>query len=525
MNIEDQRLPVGPLDRVGLIKDLSPEQIPDGGMQATQDVRLLNGRLMALYGYAKFVSTVLQSSDGRVMHGTELLTEELSRFLFVTTLTKSYYYNTGTGAFVDIQDSSFTGTASDIFSTDTAYGYLVIANGIDAARKWSGSGAISTLGGMTDCEPGSITCIPKILRSFADFVIALNNEEGGNQIPTGVRWNKKGVLETWKNDAVTGAGQAGSAELNDTPAEIMNGVQLNNFLVIYKEDSIYLMSYVGVPVIFNFTKVVTTRGLLASRAVANMGAYHYFLSDDDFYMFDGYNLRGIGAGIKDFFFNDVHPEYRKRVQAVVFKLYGEIWWAYPSTESSGDFDKVLIYSYRTNTWTIALLDDATSLFFYLRQNDLTWATVPDLTWEEQTQRWNDVQFFTSTQALLFGTSDSYIMRHGLIYTKDGAAYTKSATTKLHDCNKPGVIKRLKSVQFACDAPALTNMQVYVGSCNNPGDDITWSAAFDLVTGHGAPKIDVDISAIYFCLKFSSVGSNDPWQVAGYQLITEGEAMQ
>lgn len=511
-----QPFPISPQDLIGILKDYSPEQVPDGGWQDGRNVRFINGRVKAMPGYQKLNAAAVQAgASKRIMHGDEFLLSNGAIDLAILTLTKLYYWDPVGLTYTDKTGSfSFTGTINDFFMTDVGFNLMLICNGVDAAKKWAGSGGnIATLGGLSTAAPSGGAVIPHVLRPFQGFLVAINNQEDGAANPTRIRWSKIGQAEIWVND-VNGVGQAGYNDINDSPAPAYNGFQIGNSLAIYKEDSIYLMTYVGLPAVFNFRRVIFGRGLLAPRAVVPMGSVHMFLSDDDFYIFDGAQITPVGGWIRDYFFNDLNPLYANRVQAVLFKQFGEVWWIYPSVSSTGDFDKVLIYSYRKKTWTFAQFS-ASALFLYTLQQDYSWNTIPDLAWTLQTFRWSDIQLTADSALMMLGDTNGFVYNHTFVYDQDGAAYTKQAISKLYDFKMPGVHKRLQRVQFSADQFALTNLQVYVGTAENPSDTITWNGPYTLQTGHGQPYISVDLTGVYFAFRFESVGKNDPWEVMSF----------
>lgn len=513
------------MDKVGVVRDLSPEQISDGGWYDISNVRLRNGKAIALPGYQDFVDGAVQvGTEKRIMHGDTLLLQSGLSYLVVFTRDSAYYFDSTSFTLID---TVFSGGDANLFMTDVAFDVFVICNGVEAAYKWEGpSGTFAIIAGMTDCEPGGVACIPKILRAYANFIVAFNCLEDSVLIPFQVRWAQYGELEIWKND-VDGNGQAGSNPLNDTPSPIMNALKINNYMAIYKKDGVYLMSYVGPPLVFAFQKVIDNRGLVAPRGVVSMGSVHYFLSDDGFYAFDGAAIVPIGQGIRDFILNDIKPEFMERTQAVIVRQYNEVWWAYCSTSSEGDFDKVAIYSYRTGAWSFADFDSFSCLFAYYQQDNVAWEQQPDaLLWSLGQGPWNQVETLAQFPVILIGTDDSFVFQHGPLFSQDGASYVKSAQTKLYDFGRPHIKKRLRLVQFSLNTAAKTYLKVKIGSCDNPGDDITWTSEMSINTDHGSPRVLCDVNAVYFAVKIYSEGNTDPWEVSQMQAVLQDqESMQ
>lgn len=79
---------------------------------------------------------------------------------------------------------------------------------------------------------------------------------------------------------------------------------------IFFERAVYRMIYVGLPDIFSFQRVGSSRGLIAPNALVQMDSTAYHLAEDGFYAFDGSTSRPIGKNkIDRYFFDDFDARY------------------------------------------------------------------------------------------------------------------------------------------------------------------------------------------------------------------------
>ena len=383
--------------------------------------------------------------DSRFMHSDEYFQRNGSEFLLAVSLVATYLYTAGVGPFTSIQDTPFTGDIDQFFDSDTGFDTFFLTNGLDPVRQWNGTGTISVVPGLTSVEGGFTNVTGNLIRSFSGFMILLSTTETGNPYPQRVRWCVFGQPGNWTND-INGNGQAGSNDLADDVGFILWATVFNNYLCIYKERSIYLMQYVGPPTIFSFQRVINGVGLLAQRSVADLGDEHAFLGNDNFYTFNGISIDPIGNAIKNYFFSDLDPGYRNRVQAFVVEEDDEVWWVYASGATTysdgtphapGDPDKAVVWNYLNNTW--AIRDNPGTYWFYyqhLIQN--TWQTVPDLSWAATAGNWNDKRFTANFPLNLSGMVDGSVVQYGGVYDKLGIPFTKSLQTKFLDFGKPGI---------------------------------------------------------------------------------------
>ena len=89
------------------------------------------------------------------------------------------------------------------------------------------------------------------------------------------------------------------------------------------------MSYVGVPLIFQFDKIADNIGAFAPKSVASYGNMVFFLAQDGFYkLTGGQQLTPIGNGkVDNFFFDDLSSNLdgiTSAVDPIIVLLYGLI---------------------------------------------------------------------------------------------------------------------------------------------------------------------------------------------------------
>jgi hypothetical protein len=513
--------PVRGMDRGGVIKTYAPDQIPDYSFQDLINVKFKDGKASASAGWIAFASAL----DSRIMHSDEFFKRDGSEFLLVASLTQLYQYQSGVGPFVSIQDgSNFTVDDDQFFDTETGFDTFFITDGIDPVRQWTGTGLISVLPGLASVQGGYVNVVGSIIRSFSGFMVLLSTTESGNPYPQRVRWCVFGQPSNWTND-INGNGQAGWNDLADDVGFILWATAFNNYLCIYKERSIYLMQYVGPPTIFSFQRVINGVGLLAQRAVADLGDEHAFLGSDNFYTFNGISIEPIGTPIKDFFFADLDPGFRNRVQAFVVEEDDEVWWIYSSGATTyadgtakveGDPDRAVVWNYLNNTWSIR--DNPGTYWFYYHQvTQNTWQTIPDLSWAATSGFWNDKRFLSNYPLNIGGMMDGSMVQYGGVFDKLGVPYTKSLQTKFFDFGKPGVKKRLSYIDIQCATGYAGTLMCQIGHCQNIGDVVQWETAQVIPTANGnnAWVNGQDITDVYFTFKFSIADASGNFDFFGY----------
>ena len=219
-----------------------------------------------------------------------------------------------------------------------------------------------TLGGAAFADLITSTLKPKArhIAVVGDFVVLGNtNDATDGDKPTRVWWSGINNSLDFQPAAATQSDNEDLSEADGWVQAIIGGV---DYGVVFQERAINRMTYVGAPLVFQFDKVESSRGLLAPNAAINVGRLVYYLSDDGFYVFDGSTSVPIGAGKVDrTFFGELNTQWQTRVRAAADPLAKLVWWAYPDAAGDGTCDSVLIYHWPSQRWAKASI--ATEVIF------------------------------------------------------------------------------------------------------------------------------------------------------------------
>lgn len=140
--------------------------------------------------------------------------------------------------------------------------------------------------------------------------------------------------------------------------------------VIFQERAIWLMTFVGAPLGFDFTEVSTEVGCPAPDSIVSVGSLIYFLSQDGFYVTNGSGTDRIGANrVDDTFLGNVNATYRNLTQGAVNWSKNCIVWSYIAGENPTGYADQIIFSYALNRWSTARQSKLG--FVSLKQGDIT----------------------------------------------------------------------------------------------------------------------------------------------------------
>lgn len=319
---------------------------------------------------------VLETSDG-------------SKYLLRSSKRKIQYL-TGAGAWSTISIISYTGGDSDFFDfANVSESNLIIStNYVNAMYKWTGSGNQVLLGGS---PPKA-----KYLTYLSPYVLAAYTDDGASVEPWRVAWSDTGNPEAWSG------GNSGERLLSDEPSVIQNIKKLNEFAAVYKKDSLWLGRKVDPPDIFRFDNIMTGIGLAAPRCLADAEGRHYFMSANDFHVWNGLRHDSIGAPVREHIFSRINRSNLNRCFAIHVQTLYEIWFFIAVSGDSWPTE-VWKYNYKLGFWYQDTCDGITAGARWENTSIITWDTAVG-TWDEQQIAWDEASQGANAEQIMLGNS-------------------------------------------------------------------------------------------------------------------------
>lgn len=302
-------------------------------------------------------------------------------------------YNTTTGVWDDKTGLDLTGSESDFFSSCVVTEsdlFLFTNNRINAPRKIvDGSNSTNLGGSPPKCS---------FMEYVTPYVLLAYTQEGGTDFPTKVRWSDTGQPELWSG------GNSGSQLLSDDPSFIRGMKKLRDYVMVYKELSIYRGRKVGTSSIFDFGGPFSSgKGLYSQRAIASDGENHYYMGLNDFHLNNGVRIIDIGGPVREYIFNRLNRSLNTTCHAVHVELYKEIWF-YITISGLSWPTEVWKYNYEKDFWYFDTCSSITCGSSYKQVSSLAWNDAGG-TWDSQASFWDEQQGGASTPRLVFGDAD------------------------------------------------------------------------------------------------------------------------
>jgi hypothetical protein len=420
--------------------------------------------------------------------------------------------------------SSMSGTNDKPIFAENAEDKFIITNYVDNIKYWNGSNdIIRDLSGTNELEGyagSNHTLKAKCMLYSNGFLILGHTEEDGKTYPQRIRWSQYGNIEKWINE-IDGSGQAGAADLTEGVDWVQRILPLNNYVIVYKERSIQVLSYVGGDLIWDKRPAIIGTGLLAPKAIIDLGDEHIFIGPDNIYSFDLIEPKIAGDDIGQYFFRELlNPTYAHRIETFFIEEVPEAWFVFASIESDdGTLDKAIVYNTDTKKWSIRDMP-MTAFGYYNIQETTTYNDLTDVSFDEANFIFDTTTKLSNSPLNICGDSQGYIYKFDGT-SKDGQDMGCSVVSKLFDLDNPGILKRLMRIQLMVSREEEYNLRVYVGTADNVDEPITWHGPYNMLLSQSKPPwVDVDLTSRYFCVKFETLGKNQPFKLTGYNLWYE-----
>lgn len=183
------------------------------------------------------------------------------------------------------------------------------------------------------------------------YLIALGAHDGVNNDPMLVAWCSQEDYTDWVPSAIN---TAGDYRL-DRGTTIVTAAYSRGEILILTDESAYRMSPADYPVIFSFRHEASNCGAISPMCSVAYNGVVYWMGHNDFFIYDG-AVQTIPCDVRDHVFNDINRKQTDKVYCGLVANYHEIWWFYPSANSS-EIDRWVVYNYRGGYFFFGTFDD------------------------------------------------------------------------------------------------------------------------------------------------------------------------
>lgn len=508
----------------GVVQDTPAYQMEPEAWTTALNMRCRDGGMVSIPGWASIFGT-----PSVAPHFAMPVVSISQVFWLYMSLTKAYVWDGSSHSNITRQTASAdvdytTGNGRDINGTLFA-GIPILNTGSDDPQYWSDYVTTTKLQALPNWPANSTI---KCLRSFGAYLVGINYYNGTNNYPHLVKWSSSasgaGTLpQSWdETDATLDTGEYDLPDVNS--GILQEAMQLGAKLMLYKEQSMWSMRYIGGRPIFAFDTFSDVVGILAPRCVTPTGdgKKHVMATQDDIVIHDGNSppTSLLNKRMRRSLFQNIDTQNYKNSFMFTDYINTEIYFCYP--EQGQEFaTRALIFNYRTGALTE--MDGVTfrnATVGQVEDEDTeTWDTGTD-TWEEDTGPWSSQErrqlvLCDPTNTKLHKTSTS-------TYTRDGVSYSSTLQrTGLaligKKRNGEWIVNHeiMKFVDRMWPKVQGGPVQIRVGSQMTVDGTVTWGPYQTFSPGTDV-AVDIAVSARAVAVEFRMQTTGD-WRLDGYRL--------
>ena len=498
--------------------DLSPYDMPANMFSSVENVRFNDKQAGSIEGH-----TAALGNPTVAPYWTTSWRQSSTNLWIYGGLTALHKITGTTHADVTRSSGAYT-TLADTgknWQGDALGGVLVVNNGIDVPQSYLQSGSR-----FVDLAhwPSTLRC--QVIVPFRNHLIALNLTDNGTALPYSIRWSDAIPEGASNNGSTTWTTASTASESNQitvggTKGHLLNAIPLGNDLLVYKEDSIYSLTFTGGTFTFALRERFKDIGLFARDAVVQISNNeHVLVSTNDVVMHNGSTLKSvIDDQVRTYLFSQIDSASASKTFLVHNKVRNEVWICYPKTNATNGFpDEALIWNYRDNTWSIRALPGVNYIARGIVNPDLanTW-TATSTTWAADTLTWAQQPYNPTIDSLLMcGTNDTklYLADSGITF--DGTAITSRMERIGLTAGSPSAVKSITKVFPRIEGTGTVNISVGAELQANQGVSYSDPVSFTIGTDS---EIDCRVRGRYLALKFENTTGNQ-FNMSGYAVESE-----
>lgn len=227
------------------------------------------------------------------------------------------------------------------WSLDTWGEYLVACSSHDGKLyEWdlsTGADAVQIANSPEDCS-GLLVTEERIL-----FALGAD----GNRRK--IAWSDQEDNTNWTPSTLT---QAGDFELT-TSGTIQCAKRIRGNTLIFTDVDVHISTYIGPPFVYSFERAGSGCGIISKQAVAVNDSNCVWMSRSGFWVYEGL-VRPLACDVGDYVFSNINFQQASKIYCVHNSAFGEVWWFYPSSQST-EVDSYVSFNYREGHWAIGKL--------------------------------------------------------------------------------------------------------------------------------------------------------------------------
>lgn len=360
--------PIRNLGGAGIVADINPYDLPPNAISSGVNVRFDNGRVSRAPVFREVFDLTTEDPaflPGYIFPLPPAAAGEPESIVTVSRDYSTFLQITGSTA-SDVTPPSGLTTGDNVFPFTHAF-----LGGVSYVNRYSSVPFSKT------ALDATFVALPNwdtdwrcsVLRAYKDFLVALNVTKDADEYPQMVKWSDitqfGDVPPSWDHTLTTNS--AGENILNQMQGRIVDGCVLRDTLMIYGENEVWAMNYIGGDFIFDIRKSFDDVGAINANCVVEVDGRHYVFDRTDIIVHDGSSKDSIIHGKdRDFVFQALDYDRAHLCFVVHNPKLSEIYFCYPSEDANIGFatstegcNRAVVFNYRNGSWSFYDLPNVT----------------------------------------------------------------------------------------------------------------------------------------------------------------------
>ena len=506
-------IPFTNIGQIGVNKDLSAHELPINAWTDAKNVRFLDGYAYQFFGHGE----VYNSPAFAPQH---ILPVNIgsARYWIYATAAKTYA-TTVTGGAVVTSDITHVTPRTGVVNqwTSTSLSGIPIFNAGDALTipmYWN----LNTANKFVDLSNWPAATYCKSIKAYKNYLVALNITKTTTNFPFMVKWSHPadpgGLPISW--DITDPTKDAGEFDLAEGGDPVIDGLQLRDSFMIYKESSVWRMDFTGGQYVFRFSKVLGISGALNRNCIVEVDGFHCVLTSSDVIVHDGQTATSVlDKETRRYLLSNI--DATNSGKSFLFKnpFFNEIFICYPSVGSTV-CDKAIVWNYKDKTVSFRDIPSLNHAAYGPVDNTLSTTFDSDSApFDSDLSLFDSPDFVPSTSRVLMASSLTKLYMLDSSASFDGVIANAYLERRGLSFSAPDTIKTVKRVRPRISGSTGYTINIQIGASNDPYADPVYGPVMSHVIGSTISN-DCFVSGRYIAIKFLT-GSGYQWRIDSFDL--------
>ena len=311
---------------------------------------------------------------------------------------------------------------------------------------------------------------------------------------------------------------AGTQRIQDG-TKIMGALVAKENILVWTDNALYTMKFVGAPFTFGFEQVGTNCGLIGKNAAIEIDGVAYWMGNNGFFSFDG-TVNTLPCSVEDYVYDDIDTTKGQQVNAGINNLFTEVVWWYPTAGSEFN-NRYVVFNYGQSNGQLPMGNWYTGV----NVNSIRTSWIDSLVYPKP--------YATAYNSSNDGTFPVVIGQSGL-----GASVFFEQETGTDQVNPDGsttiLTSFVQSFDFSLQAnqseiflamrrflpnfKVLTgNNQVTIGVSDYPSDSVAATRLSPFTIDATTDKVDTRARGRYASIKIENINLGETWRFGTFQV--------